>query len=359
MKAPTFTILAEGVFGVVTAKTAASAVRYLPDRVLSVVDTRFAGQTVNDALGFGGDIPIFATLSEVLELEPKPEALLVGIAPQGGALPEEWRGMVHAALHAGLDVWSGLHTFLSEDPDLASHAAEHGCQLVDLRKPPDDLVVATGKAQQTAALRVLTIGSDCNSGKMTTAIELKRGLEKVGLQASFGATGQTGILLEGSGIAVDAVVADFIAGAAERLTLEADNGADVILVEGQGSLMHPGYSGVTLGLLHGAIPQAMILTWVPNRPNIYGSNHDWVKLPDLDEVIECYERTLSWICPDVEGQVIGVSCATYDMDEEAARSAVEHARNVTGLPATDPVRFGVEPLAEAIRDTWKAVVVNG
>ena len=260
MKAPTFTILAEGVFGVVTAKTAASAVRYLPDRVLSVVDTRFAGQTVIDALGFGGDIPIFATLSEVLELEPKPEALLVGIAQQGGALPEEWRGMVHAALHAGLDVWSGLHTFLSEDPDLASHAAEHGCQLVDLRKPPDDLVVATGKAQQTAALRVLTIGSDCNSGKMTTAIELKRGLEKVGLQAGFGATGQTGILLEGSGIAVDAVVADFIAGAAERLTLEADNGADVILVEGQGSLMHPGYSGVTLGLLHGAIPQAMILT---------------------------------------------------------------------------------------------------
>ena len=358
MNPPTFTILAEGVFGVETAKTAASAVRYLPDRVLSVIETRFAGQTVRETLGFGGDIPIVATLSEALELDPTPDVLLIGISPQGGALPDVWRATVHAALHAGLDVWSGLHTFLSEDLDLASHAAEHGCQLVDLRKPPDDLVVGTGRAQQTAALRVLTVGSDCNSGKMTTAIELQRGLEHLGLRAGFAATGQTGILLEGSGIAVDAVVADFIAGAAERLTLEAAEGLDIVLVEGQGSLMHPGYSSVTLGLLHGVIPQAMILTWMPNRPNIYGSNHDWVKLPDLDEVIERYERTLSWICPNVEGKVVGVSCATYDIDEEAARAAVEHARTVTGLPATDPIRFGVEPLAEAVRETWEKMVVT-
>ena len=164
--------------------------------------------------------------------------------------------------------------------------------------------------------------------------------------------------LAGTGIAVDAVVSDFISGAAERLTLEAasaagsasDSGgasdageAEIVLVEGQGSLMHPGYSGVTLGLLHGTLPQAMILTWMPSRPRIYGGNHSWVEIPDLDEVIRRYEGALAWACPDIPGRVIGVSLATYDISEEEARAAVRHAREVTGLPATDPIRFAAPP----------------
>lgn len=361
MTPPRFTVLAEGAFGIESAKTASSAIRYLPDRVASILDGRYAGRTVGDVLGFGGDIPIVADLREALAREPRPEALLIGIAPQGGALPDAWRPTLNGALEAGLDLWSGLHTFLIDDPELRAGAEAHGRRLVDLRKPPRDLPVGAGRARRTAGLRLLTVGTDCNVGKMTTALEIRRGLEARGLRTGFAATGQTGILLAGSGIAVDAVVSDFIAGAAERVTLEAAGGvagrgaragasaeADVVLVEGQGSLLHPGYSGVTLGLLHGSLPQAMILCWLPSRPAIYGGNHDWVKIPPLDEVVELYEEALSWARPDVPGKVIGVSAATYDIDEGAARKAVERAREVTGLPATDPVRFGAEPLVEAV-----------
>ena len=362
LSASRITILCEGSFGIETAKTASSAVRYQPERVGSVIDSRFAGRTVGEVLGFGGDIPIVATFEETLALEPRPEALLVGIAPQGGRLPEAWRSVLVAALEAGLDIISGLHVFLCDDPELAAFAEARGCALFDLRKPPDDLVVGTGRAMGTRAFRVLTVGTDCNTGKMTVSVELQRALAARGVRAAFAATGQTGILLAGTGIAVDAVVSDFISGAAERLTLEAAEGggggggdggrsggeAEIVLVEGQGSLMHPAYSGVTLGLLHGTLPQAMILTWMPSRPRIYGGNHGWVVLPDLDEVIRRYEDTLAWACPKVPGRVIGVSLATYDLPEDEARAAVRHARETTGLPATDPVRFGVAPLAEAI-----------
>ena len=352
-------ILAEGAFGVETAKTASSAVRYQPERVSSVIDSRFAGRTVGETLGFGGDIPIVATFAEALATEPRPEALLVGIAPQGGQLPEAWRAVLTAALEAGLDIISGLHFFLGDDPELAALAERRGCTLFDLRKPPPDLPVGAGRAMRTDAFRVLTVGTDCNTGKMTVSLELQRALRARGVRAGFAATGQTGILIAGTGIAVDAVVSDFISGAAERVTLEAargedggdggdGEGVDIVLVEGQGSLMHPGYSGVTHGLLHGTLPHAMILTWMPSRPRIYGGNHSWVVLPELDEVIRRYEDALAWACPEVPGRVIGVSLATYDISEKRAADAVEHAREVTGLPATDPIRFGPDPLVEAI-----------
>ena len=357
LSASRITILSEGVFGIETAKTAASAVRYQPERVTSVIESRFAGRTVGETLGFGGDIPIVATFEEALAHEPRPEALLIGIAPQGGRLPEAWRTVLVAALEAGLDIISGLHFFFCDDPELAALAEQRGCTLFDLRKPPDDLPVGTGRAMRTEAFRVLTVGTDCNTGKMTVSLELQRALAERGVRAAFAATGQTGILIAGRGIAVDAVVSDFISGAAECLTLEAaadggsapdGGGAEIVLVEGQGSLMHPGYSGVTLGLLHGTLPQAMILTWMPSRPRIYGGNHGWVEIPDLDEVIRRYEGALAWACPEVPGRVIGVSLATYDISEEEALAAVRHAREVTGLPATDPIRFGAAPLADAI-----------
>lgn len=349
MSAPTFTVLTEGALGVETAKTASSAIRYCPERVRSVIDSGHAGRTVGEVLGFGGDIPIVADLEGALGAGARPDALLIGIAPQGGALPRAWRPLLEGALRAGLDLWSGLHTFLSDDPELSALAAACGRRLVDLRKPPRGLEVGTGRARATSALRVLTVGTDCNVGKMTTALEVRRGLEAAGIRTGFAATGQTGILLAGTGIAVDAVVSDFIAGAAEKVTVEAAEGVDVVLVEGQGSLMHPGYSGVTLGLLHGSLPQAMILGWMPNRPTIYGGNHGWVRIPPLDEVIRRYEDALAWASPDVPGRVVGISVATYDIGEEDARRAVEHARAVTGLPATDPVRYGAEPLVEAVR----------
>ena len=254
---PTFLILADGDFSPMTSKTANSVIRYLPDRVVGVVDRVSAGKTVQEVLGFGGAIPVVGSMRE--GLARKPDVVLIGIAPAGGRLPEEWRAWLGEALDAGCDLWSGLHTFLQDDPVLAEKARAKGRTILDVRKPPANLPVAMGLAREVDALVVLTVGTDCNVGKMTAQLQLVKGLNDRGLKTRFVATGQTGIFIEGWGTGVDAVVADFIAGAAEELVLKAAQGADVVLVEGQGSINHPGYSGVTLGLLHGSCPDALIL----------------------------------------------------------------------------------------------------
>ena len=192
------------------------------------------------------------------------------------------------------------------------------------------------------------MGTDCNVGKMTAAVEVVRELRERGLRAEFAATGQTGIMIEGQGIAVDAVVADFVAGAAERLVLNADPAADVIIVEGQGSLVHPGYSGITLGLMHGALPQALILCTKPERRTIYGGHHDWVKIPSLDEVVRLHEDAMAWVAPDEPARVVAVACNTHGQTEEEAQREIERAEELTGLPATGPIRFGTARLADAL-----------
>ena len=259
MAAPRFLIIADGDFAPMTSKTANSVIRYLPERTVAVLDRQQAGMMVQQVLGFGGNIPVVASMREGLAL--RPDAVLIGIAPQGGRLPEEWRGWLAEALDAGCDLWSGLHTFLSDDPVLATKAKAGGRKIFDLRKPPADLPVASGAAKSVEPYVVLTVGTDCNVGKMTAQLQLTKQLNQAGLRTRFVATGQTGIMIEGWGIAVDAVIADFVAGAAERLVLQGSKDADVVLVEGQGSINHPGYSSVTLGLLLIEIP----LTYRPGR----------------------------------------------------------------------------------------------
>ncbi|HEX6535900.1 MAG TPA: DUF1611 domain-containing protein [Gemmatimonadaceae bacterium] len=342
-----FLILAEGQFGPLTSKTANSCIRYTPDRVVGVIDSRRAGKTAADVLGFGGDIPIVASVADGLAL--RPTALLIGVAPQGGKLPAEWRAMVLAAIDAGLDVWSGLHTFIGDDAEFASHAARRKIAIHDLRKPPHDLHVATGRVRSVDSTVVLTVGTDCNIGKMTAALQVRDALRERGCAVRFAGTGQTGILIEGWGIAVDAVIADFIAGAAERLVLDAAKGADIVLVEGQGSIIHPGYSGVTLGLIHGSLPHAMVMCAQPSREHV--NNNPWVKIPPLPEFIRMHEMLLAHLRP---APVIAVSLNTYDLSERAARQAIERASEETGLPATDPVRFDPAPIAEAIEAFHRA-----
>ncbi len=193
---------------------------------------------------------------------------------------------------------------------------------------------------------VLTVGTDCNVGKMTAQLQLVKELNARGLRTRFVATGQTGIMIEGWGIAVDAVVADFIAGAAEWLVLEGAKDADVVLVEGQGSINHPGYSGVTLGLLHGSCPDVMILCHQASREYI-GEYREaaWLRIPPLAEYVRLYETLANAVHPS---KVIGVALNTYDMDDGAARAACDAAARKTGLPCTDPVRFSAAPLVEAI-----------
>jgi uncharacterized NAD-dependent epimerase/dehydratase family protein len=213
------------------------------------------------------------------------------------------------------------------------------------------LDVARGRVREIGATVVLTVGTDCNIGKMTTQLQILDALRTRGIRTAFAATGQTGILIEGRGIAVDAVVADFIAGAAERLVLECAQNADLVLVEGQGSIIHPSYSGVTYGLMHGSLPHAQIMCAQPTRKAI--NNCEWVKIPPLPEFIRLSEIAAAPLRP---APVIAVALNTFDLGEAAARRAVEDTQRETGLPTTDPVRFDSAPIVEAIAGFHQARV---
>jgi uncharacterized NAD-dependent epimerase/dehydratase family protein len=342
---PRYLIVADGEFGPMSSKTANAIIRYQPERVVGVLDREHAGRSVHDVLGFGGPTPVVGSMREGLALHP--DAVLIGIAPVGGRLPDEWRRWLAEALEGGCDLVSGLHTFLADDPLLASRAKAAGGTITDIRRPPAAVPVASGRARLLDAYVVLTVGTDCNVGKMTAQLQLVRGLQARGLRTRFVATGQTGIMLEGWGIAVDAVVADFIAGAAEQITLAGAQDADVVLVEGQGSINHPGYSGVTLGLLHGSCPSGLILCHQAGRERIDDGREQWLAIPPLTEYVSLYEAIGSAVHAT---RVIGISLNTYYLDETAARAACAAAERETGLPATDPVRFDPAPLLDAVTE---------
>ena len=340
-RAPRYLILADGDFGPQTSKTANACIRYTPDHVVGVLDRSQAGRTAQQVLGFGGDIPVVATMDEGLAL--RPNALLVGIAPAGGRLPADWIRIIGRAIEHKLEIWSGLHSFIGDIPELAALATRHGVAIHDLRRPPATLDVANGRVRDVAATVVLTVGTDCNIGKMTTQLQLLGALRSRGIRTSFAATGQTGILIEGRGIGVDAVIADFIAGAAEALVVECAADSDLVLVEGQGSIIHPSYSGVTYGLLHGALPHAQVMCAQPTRTAI--SRCEWVAIPPLVDFIRMSEAAATPLRP---APVIGVALNTFDLHDDDARRAVERVQRETGLPTTDPVRFDPAPLVEAI-----------
>lgn len=336
-----FLILAEGHFGPQSSKTASACIRYARADVVAVLDSTKVGHTAQQILGFGGDIPVVGSFDDGLSFSPN--ALLIGIAPAGGQFPDSWRALVLRALRARMDVWSGLHTLLGDDREFAEAARASGATIHDLRRAPVDLTIGEGLVRALAATVILTVGTDCNIGKMTTQLQLRDALRASGVRASFAATGQTGILIEGRGIGVDAVVADFFAGAAERLTLEAADNADIVLVEGQGSIIHPSYSGVTLGLMHGAMPHAMVLCAQPSRTAI--NRCEWVPIPPLTQMIALYEHAMSLVRP---APVIAIALNTFDLSDAAAREAVDRAQQDTGLPVTDTVRYDAAPITEAM-----------
>lgn len=342
-----FLILAEGNFGPLTSKTANACIRYAESEVVAVLDSTHAGMSAQQVLGFGGDIPVVASFAEAMTRQPN--ALLIGIAPAGGQFPDAWRVIVCDALRAGLNVWNGLHTMLGDDAEFASLAAASGAVIRDLRRAPADLDIAYGRVRESSATVVLTVGTDCNIGKMTTQLQVRDAVRTMGIRTNFAATGQTGILIEGRGIGVDAVVADFIAGAAERLTLEAADDADVVLVEGQGSLLHPAYSGVTLGLMHGSLPHAMVLCTQPSRTTIH--RYPWVPIPPIRDVIRLYEHSMQCLRPS---PVIAIAMNTFDLSDAEAREAVDRMQQETGLPATDTVRYDPAPIANAIASFHRA-----
>jgi uncharacterized NAD-dependent epimerase/dehydratase family protein len=347
-------ILTEGQFGAHNAKTAYGVIRYATDRTVAVLDSAIAGRSVSEWLP-GHDIPVVATLGEALALPEPPDTLLIGIAPTGGRLPESWRATIIDAIAQGLEVHSGLHTFLGDDPEFSAAAAAKGVRIVDYRRPPERKDTAVGRPHGPGKRVILTVGTDCAIGKMSVALELRKSALALGDRAAFVPTGQTGMMIDGWGVAVDRVISDFVQGTVEWMLEEAEERGDWIIVEGQGSLDHPAYSSVTLGLIHGSTPHAMVMV---HKPGL--AAHDFDHRPDvsfpiakLPGFIALHEQVAGLIAPS---KVVGVALNTslYASDEEARR-VIEEIAAETGLPADDPVRFGADRLWPAVRDAVDAL----
>lgn len=345
---PRVAILAQGRFTRQTAKTAIGALRYAPYPIVAVVDATTAGTDCAAAVGVGQGVPIVATVAEAIAAGAN--TLLIGTATPGGRVPDDYRPHLAEALGRGLEVWNGLHERVFADPALRAVAERGGGTVRELREPPADLPIGGHRRRRPGARVVLTVGSDAAVGKMTVALELVRGLERANARAAFVATGQTGIAIAGEGISVDAVVADFIAGAAERMVCDAAEHADWIVVEGQGSLTHPGFSGVTLGLLHGSAPDVMVLCHDASRTEVKG--FPGLPLKPLRELVTLYESAALW-CRPPGGHipVVAVALNTSALDPTRAAREILLAAEETGLPVTDPVRdgaAGADRLAAAI-----------
>jgi D-glutamate N-acetyltransferase len=321
-------------------KTLRGVLRYRREDVVAVLDSTRVGETEDG-------VPVLGTVEEALRFGPT--TALVGVATQGGRFPPEWIELLRACVVEGLDVENGLHVFLDDDPELVELARRHGAELRDLRRPPADLSTVTGENLEVDAAIVLTVGSDCAIGKMTVSCELDLEARRRGLRSVFVPTGQTGIAIAGWGISVDAVVSDFLAGAAERLVVEGGRRGDLLWVEGQGALLHPLYSGVTLGLMHGSVPHAYVLCHEAGRTEIEGAagNHP---TRSLAELVELHERVSLPVRP---ARVLAVAVNTRALDEEGARAAIAEAQAETGLPADDPVRFGAGRLLDAALEGLK------
>jgi uncharacterized NAD-dependent epimerase/dehydratase family protein len=322
-----------------TAKTAICLLRYRPEEVVAVLDRQAAGKTCQEVFGVGGQIPIIAALAEAPQ---GTNTFLVGIAPPGGKIPPQWRPIVLDAIARKLTIVSGLHDFLCDDPEFIAAARRNGVELVDVRRN-DENDVANRQDIRAGCLRIHTVGNDCCVGKMVVSVEVAAGLNRAGIDAAFVATGQTGILVAGGGCPVDRVISDFVNGAAEKLVL-ANQHHDVIVVEGQGSLFHPRYSCVTLGLLHGLMPDGLILCYEMGRRAFHGMED--IPLPSLERVVEFYESAANIMHPC---RVIGVAVNGYRFNDEALAAECEQVSRQLGLPACDVIRHGPARLVEAVQ----------
>jgi uncharacterized NAD-dependent epimerase/dehydratase family protein len=316
-------------------KTLRGVMRYRRDSVVAILDTQRAGESDDG-------VPIVATVDEGVCLGP--DTALVGVVTQGGRFPGDWQELLKSCVAHGLDLENGLHVRLHDIPGLQELAREHGVELRDLREPPSDLSTATGENLEVDATIVLTVGSDCAIGKMTATCELDLEARRRGLRSVFVPTGQTGIAIAGWGIAVDAVVSDFLAGAAERLVVEGGKRGDLLWVEGQGAILHPIYSGVTVGLIHGSAPHLYVLCHEVGRTVTEGDPTE-SPLPSLRELIDLHERMS---LKKRRAKVAAIALNTSPVSEVEAREAIAAAEEETGLPVDDPVRFGAGKLLEAV-----------
>jgi uncharacterized NAD-dependent epimerase/dehydratase family protein len=332
-------ILAEGQFSHHHSKTANGAIRFIPEQVVAVIDSTKAGKTTQEVIGAGGHIPVVSSLNEAIPFNPN--TLLIGIAPPGGVLPNSFKSVIREAIAHHMDILNGLHTFVGDDPAMVTLAKQYGVQIVDYRRPPKNLRISTMRWEERKAKVVLTVGIDANIGKKSTALVLCKDFSNRGYRADFIATGQTGMLIWGSGICVDAIPADFVSGAIEDLVMESAKTHDIIFVEGQGSLVHQGYSAVATGILHGAMPETMIMSLEANRTFC----DNGTPYPNIKKVIQLHEEMVTIYRPS---KVVGISIITYGLNDEDALQAIKDTERITGLPTTDPLRFGTKKISDAI-----------
>lgn len=333
-----YVVLAEGRFR--EAKTAHGVLRYGGDEVVAVLDSTLAGKSVGKVLpGLLSDperdAPIVATLGDALAFSPT--SILIGVAPAGGRLPGEWMETLSAAAGAGLEIVGGLHQRLApEFPD---------ARVWDVREPPAEAPIFSGDAFRVEPKVALTVGTDAAIGKMTASLEIERAARGAGISTAFVPTGQTGVIVAGWGVCVDAVVSDFVAGVAEALVLRAATTTPaLLLVEGQGALSHPAYSGVTLGLLHGSCPDCLVLCVSPEE----GPGYAGVPRPTPARAARLYEEVAALVKP---APVVAVSANTKGLTDEEALAFVEKISDETGLPTADPFRHRAEPILKAVMES--------
>lgn len=323
-------------------KTGLALLRYSQAPVVAVIDRQCAGKSLTELTGIPRQAPIVASVAEALSFEPN--VLAIGIAPSGGVLPEAWRQEVKQGVAAGLSVVNGLHTPLMSDLELQSRLKQ-GQWIWDVRQEPPGLTVGSGQARLLSCLRVLTVGTDMSVGKMAASLELHRASLKRGWRSKFLASGQTGLMLEGDGVSLDAVRVDFATGAVEQMMMQFGPNHDILHIEGQGSLLNPA-STATLPLLRGAQPTHLILVHRAGQTQIQRFTH--VTVPPLQKVIQVYESVAAAGGAFPNTQVAAIALHTAHLDPQAAQQAIEQVQTETGLPCTDPVRFGADPLLDAI-----------
>ena len=337
-----YAVLADGWFANRHAKTAHGLIRYGRDEVACVIDSALAGRRVLDVMSnllepARGDTPIVASLWEALEF--RPTSVLVGLAPPGGRLPEAWMRSLREAAEHGVEIVSGLHQRLA--PELP------GAKVWDVREPPEGIPIFSGEGFGVEPPVALAVGTSSAIGKMTAVLEIQRAASRRGTRAEFVPTGQTGAVIAGWGICIDAVVSDFAAGASERLVLEAagrEPAPDLILVEGQGSIAHPAYSGVTTALLHGSCPDCLILCADAHGPE--DELFPGVPFPEPKNIARLYEDLAALTKP---APVVAVSVNTSAIGDAAeAEALLDRVSEQTGLPTADPVRGNPGPILDAL-----------
>lgn len=318
------------------AKTAMSLIRYRPEDTVAVIDKEQAGRDAFELFGVGKGVPVVGDWTQF----PDADAVYLGIATPGGKIPDRWRPLIRQAITHGMDVVSGLHLFLIEDPEYSELAKASGSRLVDVRR---NSYKSTAKCRNFRAgcLRVHTVGHDCSVGKMVASVEIQRELQARGLDAKFLATGQTGIMISGEGAPIDCVVSDFVNGAVEELV--ADNEQhDYVLIEGQGSISHPAFSAVTAGLLHGCAPQGLIFCYEAGRTQVKGLSD--IPIVPMEQQIAALEAMANLRHPS---RVIGICINTRSLTPEEADREVACAEERFQLPACDVYRHGAQKLADA------------